>query len=512
MMQGIDIGAKAIAVTLGYGGRTVFIYRDGLHLEATKDGVTVITSIRLKDKLADAGLKLIQEVSSKTATEVGDGTTTSAVLFHEIVTNGLMLKQSGVDVMLLKRGMDRACKAIVSQLDLMKKEIGNNKKMLRQIASVSANNDAEIGSVLGDTFDKIGKYGTIYIEDGKQLETVVELVNGFQFLGGLFSPYFINTPNNTGELINPYVLIVDGKIEKASDIMGVLEMVVAEKRPIVIMADDFDNNMAATVLTNINGNAKLKAILIKHVFIGETKDELLLDLCAITGATLITEKTGKKVSNISLSDLGECEKIVSDKDETTIFNGKNNKNAVKLRVDDANKKIEKSRNPFVKEKCEVRLSKLTGIVAICYVGGATEVEIGEKKARVDDAVRATKAAIEEGVVVGGGSALLRCVDVVSKLTWENEHEKSGINLIQKSIEKPFFQICENAGKNGHSLADKVKEKKGNYGYNAKTDRVEDLFSAGIIDPAKVVRKCVENAVSAAAQFLISECAIVPEII
>lgn len=511
MKKGIDIGADAVSVTLGYGGRTVFISKKGFATEATKDGVTVINSIRLSDPIQDAGLKFIQDISTKTADVVGDGTTSVCVLTREIITAGLMLKQSGVDVIELKKGMEKASASIVNTINSMKKNVGNDKKILRQIATVSANNDADLGELIGKMFETIGKYGTIHIENGNQAETTIDLVNGFEFESGFFSPYFINTPNNTCELINPYVLVVEDKVSNINELMPILEKAVAQKRGIVVLAEDFDNSVMANVLKNISNN-KLSASLIKYTVSGETKEELLLDLCAITGARLVTNKTGCKIDNIDLDWLGECEKIVSSKDGTTIFNGRNNKEQIALRIHDAETKMKSAKNPFLKDKYEYRLAKLNGTVAICYVGGLTDIEIAEKRARIDDANRATKAAIEDGVVPGGGTSLLRCIADIKKLEWETEAEKSGIQLIQKSIEKPFWQICKNSGKNGDLFIEKVLAKKGNFGYNCKTDKIEDLVKAGIIDPAKVVRVVSENAISGAIQFLISECLITDEIV
>ena len=510
MARGIEIGATAVGITMGGNGKTVFLYKQNVHLEATKDGVTVINNIRLSDLLQDAGLKLVQDISSKTAMQVGDGTSGVCVLMNEIVSEGLKLKQSGLNVIELKKGMDKATKSIVDSIKLMSKKIGNDKKLLKQVATVSSNNDIEIGDYIGNIYEKLGKNASIVVEDGNAIDTVVELVNGFQFLGGYLSDYFINTPNNTSELVNPYVLIIDGKVEQMSSITPIMEKVVTEGRSLVIMADDFHSYVQADFLKNIQRNV-INGYLIKHQFSGETKDELLLDLCAFMGATLITEKTGKKIENIDTSYLGQCEKIISKKTETTIFNGKSNKKEVDLRISDCHNKIKSASNQFLKEKFELRLAKLSGAVAIYYVGGATKVEVGEKMARIDDAIRATRCAVEEGVVCGGGSTLLKCIKNLEKLQWDSEDERSGIKLIQKSIEKPFWQICKNAGASADLLLEKVKEKGGNFGYNCKTNKIEDLMEAGIVDPAKVVRVCVENAISGAAQFLISECVITDEI-
>lgn len=512
LKKGIDTGADCVEVTLGGNGRTVVIYKNnGQHLENTKDGVTAITSLRLKDQLQDAGLKMVQEVSAKTAQISGDGTTSVIVLMREMITQGLLLKQSGVNVNELKKGMDKACKSITDTLKTIKKDVGTNKKLLIQVATTSANNDSEIGEFIGGIYDKLGVNASIIVEDGQSAKTTVELVNGFQFSGGYFSEYFVNTKHNTVELANPYILIIEGKIENMKDIAPILEKIIVEKRSVVIMAEDFSHSVLANILKNVLENKVLKAHLIKHPFTGETKDELLLDLCAVTGATLITPKTGKIIENINTSYLGQCEKVVSKKDETTIFNGKNNKGKISLRIDDIKKKIGKAKNTFMKEKYELRLAKLSGAVAIYYVGGIVNAEIGEKMARIDDSLRATKCSMEEGVLPGGGTALIRCIANISKLEWKTESEKSGINLVQKSIEKPLFQIAKNSGKSGDLIVGKVKEKTGSFGYNCKTDKIEDLFKAGVIDPVKVVRVCIENAVAGAGQFLISVIVIVDEI-
>lgn len=508
MKEGIDVGVNAAKVTLGAFGKTAFIYKKDVgHLEATKDGVSVITAIRLKDQTQDAGLKLVQQLASKTVHEVGDGTTSVSVLFQEIISEGIKLKQSGINPMSLKSGIEKAGKSIKETIERFKKHIGKDKKMLLQVATVSANGDSEIGGFISSIYEKFGKHAAIEVIDAQQPETSVELVNGFQFLGGYLSEYFVNTISNTTELINPYVLIVDGKIDDLNKINPILEKVIQENRSLVILADDFAPNVSSSVLRNVV-ERKRKWHLIKHQFSGTTKDELLLDLCAYTGATLITEKTGKKIENIDTSFLGECEKITSKKDESTIYNGKSNKKEVELRITDAKQKIKTATNTFVKEKYELRLAKLSGAVAMYYVGGNSMVEVSEKMARIDDSIKATRCAVTDGVVVGGGAMLLKCIADIEKLKWDNEDEKSGIKLIQKSIEKPFWQICDNAGKNGSLLAEKVKEKGGNYGYNCKTNKIEDMFKAGIIDPAKVVIKISENAISAAVQFLISECIIV----
>lgn len=510
LKKGIDIGANAAKATLGYAGRTIFISKKGFPTEATKDGVTVITSIRLKDPIQDAGLKLIQEISQNTAKIVGDGTTSVVVLMQEMIEQGILLRNSGINLSELKTGMEMARDCVVAGLKAITKDIGNDKKVLRQVASVSANNDKEVGDLVGSMYETIGKYGTIHIEDGNQVETTMELVKGFGFQSGYFQPYFINTKENTCELASPYILMIEGKVTDSKKIFPIIEKVIEKDRPIVVMAEDFDHSVMADVLNNVTKKI-VKASLIKYTVSGEAKEELLFDLCAFTGATLITDKTGQKIENIGLESLGECEKIVSTKDETTVFNGKNNKREIALRIHDAKMKIEQAKNEFVKAKYQLRLSKLEGAVAVCYVGGTTDVERGERKDRIDDAVRATKAAIEEGIVPGGGTALIRCIADLSKIKCESEAQRAGVKLVQQSIEKPLFQICENAGVSGKHYIEKVKEKSGSFGYNAKTGKIENLFKSGIIDPAKVVRVCIENSISGAIQFLMSQGVITDEI-
>lgn len=508
MMKGLGIGARSVGLTMGYFGKTVFIHKQGFNVEATKDGVTVINSIRLEDTLEDAGLKFLQDISSKTAGDSGDGTSTVCVLTHEMILQGLKLKLSGINTSELKIGMERALASVVSTLNSIKKNVGNDKKVLKQIACVSANNDNEIGELIGGIYERFGKNASIQVEDANSNGSHVDLINGYQFLGGYFNQYYVNTKNNTAELSNPYILIVDGKVEKTSEITPIIEKVVSVGRSLVIIADDFSQNTSSDIVKTITNNKSVKIYLLKQEFGGETKDELLLDLCAATGSTLVTPKTGKKIENIDMTFLGECEKIKSTKSETTIYNGRSSKKELALRIDDVNKKIKDAKNLMLREKYELRLAKLLGGVAIYYVGGATHAEIGEKMARIDDAIRSTRCAIEDGICPGGGTALIRCIDNLSKLSWKTSDEKAGIYLVQKSIEKPLFQIVSNSGKSGELMVEKVKERKGAFGYNCKTDKIEDLFKSGIIDPVKVVRVCMENSVSGAIQFLISECAIV----
>lgn len=509
VLDGINIVVDAVKVTLGYGGRTVIISDGGYPTRTTKDGVTVANSISLKDDVLNAGAKMAKEISSKTSDDVGDGTTSILIIFQEIVKEGMTMIQSGVNPTQLKKGMDAAVKSIVATLDKMAIQIDGNNELLKQIASVSANNDEEIGKIVGEVFDKLGPYGIIAIEDSKTYDTRIESVNGFQFASGWFSHYFITDHDrNICELIKPYVLIVEGKINSSSEVVPIMEKCAVGGRSLLLIAEDFDATVVATIHTNRNVFA---AACVKFNFIGDTKEELMVDLCAMTGAELITEKTGKDIKNIQLSALGECEKVICTKEETTIVSGRQVVEMVNSRIEDAKIKISNAKHPFIKQLQERRAAKLSGGIAICYVGGATEVERSEKKDRIEDSVRATKAAIEEGIVPGGGTALIRCIPNLDALKYDNEAEKQGITLVKKAIQKPAFQICENASGTGALNVSKIKEKHGNIGYNAKTDELEDLVKAGIIDPKKVVRVCIENSVSAAAQVLISEALIVNDI-
>lgn len=507
MKKGLDIGANALKKTMGYGGRTVFLKKKGFPAQPTKDGVSIIREINLKDELQNAGLSVIQEACSETLRKAGDGTTATGVLMQELITEGLKYKQAGVNPIEFRDGMEKAAQCIYATLNKIKKQVNKNTNLLKQIACISANNNIELGELIGSVYDKIGRYGTVYVLDGKSGETTIERVDGFEFLGGYYSEHFINTVENTCELINPYILVCDSKVERMSDILPIFEKVVAAQRSIVVIADDYDYNVLRDTLKNV-ASSKLKCLFIKQNFSGQTKDELLLDLCAVTGATLISDKISVKFANIDLSYLGQSESVKSTSTETAIFNGVHNKKLFGLRIADAKLKIKDAANDFTKEKSEYRLAKLMGNVAICYVGGATDGERKERKDRIDDSLKSTKCAIEEGVVIGGGAALIKCIDAISKLKYKTEDEKSGIRLVQKSIEKPLFQIVSNAGKSGELMVEKVKESKPTFGYNCKTSKIEDLFLAGVIDPAKVVRVVVENAISGAVQFLTSDCTIV----
>jgi len=505
LKDGIDIVANAVKVTLGYGGRTVVISTTGYPSRTTKDGVTVANSIKLRDEILDAGAKFIKEVSSKTADDVGDGTTTVCVLMQSLVANGLKLIAAGANPMSLKRGMDKSVSRITECLLDMK--IETTDKLLKDVATVSANNDSEIGELISEAYKQLGSHGIIAVEDANGPDTKIEMVEGFKFDSGFFAHHFINNfAENTCELKTPYVMIVENKINDINQIWPLLQVVAKEQRSIVIIAEDFD----ISVTTNLLKNRQLiESCLIKYNFTGDTKQELIYDLCGVTGAT-VAEKQGDKMDSLRKEYLGECEKIVIEEKETLIIKGKKSERELSARIIDARAKIDTAKNPFVRQRQEVRLARLSGCIAICYVGGMTEVEVSEKKDRIDDSIKATKAAIEEGIVVGGGTALLRCIDSVKALSFV-EGERQGAGLVIAALEEPAKHICQNTGVEDYQLIiPGVKVGTGNQGFNAKSGKIEDLVAAGIVDPLKVVRVCIENAVSAAGQVLISEALIVTD--
>ncbi len=501
LKKGIDIVANAVKVTLGYGGRTVVISETGLPSRTTKDGVTVAKHIKLRDEIEDAGAKFIQEVSSKTADDVGDGTTTVCVLMQSMIENGLKLIASGANPMVIKKEMDTALIKVVDRLKQMKIEITD--RLLQDVATVSANNDAEIGELISSAYKQLGPHGIIYIEDANGPDTKIEMTEGFKFDSGYFSHHFINNhAENICELKNPYVMIVENKINDVNQIWNLLQKVAKEGRSIVIIAEDFDHSVPANLLKN---RELIKSCLIKYNFIGDTKQELMYDLCGVTGAT-IAEKQADKMENLKVEYLGECEKIIIGQNETLIVKGRKSEKELQSRIADAKVKIEKAKHPFIKQKQEIRMARLSGCVAICYVGGITEVEVSEKKDRIDDSIKATKAAIEEGVVVGGGTALLRCSDSIGK--------EGGEWVVRMALKEPAEQICKNVGIEDWPIIVSSVKQNGtgieNNGYNAISDRIENMVEAGIVDPLKVVRVCIENAVSAAGQVLISEALIVTD--
>lgn len=502
LLEGINIVADAVKVTLGYGGRTVVISETGFPARTTKDGVTVAKSIKLRREEHDAGAKLIKDTSSKVADEVGDGTTTVCVLMQEIITNGLEEIKNGVNPVLLKKGMEAAVKDIVAIIK--ENSIETDQRLLKAVASVSANNDEEIGGLISDAYSKLGKYGTIAIEDSNGPDTRIEMVEGFHFHSGFFSHHFItNFAKNTCELEKPYVMIVEGKIGDVNQIFNLMQKVATEKRGLVIIAEDFDHSVPTTLLTNKD---IFKSCLIRYNFTGETKQELMYDLCAVTGAK-VAEMKGDKLENISIDYLGECEKFIIEKDESLIVKGAKSEKELEARIADAKVKVENSKNIFLKQRHEARLAKLSGAMAICYVGGATEVEISEKKDRIDDSIRATRAAIEEGIVAGGGKTLSECFSILRHHLVADIHVP-GYFLVVNSLLSPLRQICNNNARG--DLYESAWKAETGYGYNAKKDCISNLIEDGIVDPAKVVRVCIESAVSTSIQILTSEALIVSD--
>lgn len=500
--KGVDIVANAVKVTLGYGGRTVIISETGFESRTTKDGVTVASRIKLRDPLWDAGAKMIKEASSKTADVVGDGTTTVCVLIQAMVGEGMRLIAAGANPMEIKRGMEFAVDNVVQKIKEV--AIDADDRLIQAVASISANNDEELGKLIGDAYKKIGKHGTLTIDDSHGPDTHIELISGYQFISGFHNPLFINrTDNNSCELDNVYVLMCEGKVNKVEDVLPLMEWVARQKKTLAIIAEGFDNSVITTFLRNKD---TFGSVLIPYNFTGDTKTELMHDLLAVTGATL-AESKGDILKNISVDYLGFCDKIISKKDETIIIGGKKDDKKLDARLQDATVKIKEATHPAIKSRQESRMAKLNGCVGVVYVGGNTEVEISEKKDRVDDSVKATKAALEEGVVAGGGTVLFKLSKDLSKD--RKTDFDSGVFVIKKAMESPAIQIMSNRGDTGN-LDDLLKGTDFNFGVNAKTGQVEDLVVSGVVDPAKVVRVCIENAASAAAQILISEALIISD--
>lgn len=506
LKKGIDAVANAVKVTLGYGGRTVVISETGLPSRTTKDGVTVAKAIKLRDQVQDAGAKFVKEVASNTADAVGDGTTSVTILMQHLVSKGLDLINAGVNPVFLKKGMDAAAANVIEQLKSM--VIPADEKLLEAIATVSANNDPVIGKLIGDAYKQLGPHGIIFPEDSKSHDTYIDVVDGFQFDSGFLTHHFItNYAKNTCELHNPYVLIASGKINSPEDIWELINKVAIEGRSILIIAEDFDFAVTQTLLKN---HDKFKSCLVKYNYIGDTKHELMYDLLAMTGATL-AEKQGDKLKTLTVDYLGECEKVVVSDEDTLIIKGRQVKNLVEARIEDAKVKIENAKHEFIKQKQEKRLAKLSGCLAVCYVGGATEVEVSEKKDRIDDSIKATKAAIQEGVLPGAGTSLIRCEQALYSMVGVNNHFKDGVYLVAEALSVPCKQIILNNGENPDDLImNKIKMSPQNVGYNAINGGIQNLVDAGIVDPLKVVRLCIENAVSASGQVLTSEALIVTD--
>jgi chaperonin GroEL len=506
LKKGVDALADAVKVTLGPKGRNVILDKKFGAPTITKDGVSVAKEIELSEPIENMGAQLVKEVASKTADQAGDGTTTATVLTQAIFGVGIKNVAAGANPMDLKRGIDKAVAAVVAELKANSKAISTSKE-IAQVATVSANNDEEIGKMIADAMDKVGKDGVITVEEAKGTETEVKTVEGMQFDRGYLSPYFVtNTEKMEVELDHPYILIYDKKISSMKELLPVLEPVAQSGKPLLIIAEDVDGEALATLVVNkIRGALKVAAV--KAPGFGDRRKAMLEDIAILTGGTVISEERGFKLENATPDMLGRAEKINIDKDNTTLVNGAGDKGAIKGRVAEIKAQIEKTTSDYDREKLQERLAKLSGGVAILYIGAATEVEMKEKKDRVDDALHATRAAVQEGVVVGGGVALVRAASALDKLKGDNEDQDTGINIIRVAIEAPLRTIVSNAGGEPSVVVNKIRDNKGNFGYNARTDKYEDLIKAGVIDPTKVTRLALENAASIAALLLTTECVV-----
>jgi chaperonin GroEL len=505
LKRGVDALANAVKVTLGPKGRNVIIDKKFGAPMITKDGVTVAKEIELKDPVENMGAQMLKEVASKTAESAGDGTTTATVLAQAIVTAGLKNVAAGANPMDLKRGIDKAVLAVVENLRKQSQKVGDDNKKIEQVATISANNDNAIGKLIAEAMKKVKKEGVITVEEAKGTETTVDVVEGMQFDRGYISPYFVTDADKMQVVMDsPLVLITDKKISNMKELLPVLEKAVQTGKPILIIAEDVDSEALATLVVNkIRGSLKIAAV--KAPGFGDRRKAMLEDLAILTGGTLISEERGYKLENTDLSFLGTAEKITIDKDNTTIVGGKGKKADIASRVTQIKSQIETTTSDYDKEKLQERLAKLAGGVAVLYVGAATEVEMKEKKDRVDDALAATRAAVEEGIVPGGGVAYIRAIDALDKLKGDNDDETTGIAIVKRAIEEPLRQIIANAGGEGAVIVQKVREGKNDFGYNARTEKFENLLAAGVIDPTKVSRIALENAASIAAMLLTTEC-------
>ena len=505
LKRGVDALANAVKVTLGPKGRNVIIDKKYGSPVITKDGVTVAKEIELKNAVENMGAQMLKEVASKTADIAGDGTTTATVLAQAIVTAGLKNVAAGANPMDLKRGIDKAVIAVVESLKKQSQPVGDDNAKIEQVATISANSDSTIGKLIADAMKKVGKEGVITVEEAKGTETEMKTVEGMQFDRGYISPYFVtNADKMEAELENPYLLLYDKKISNMKELLPILEKVVQTGRPLLIIAEDVDSEALATLVVNkIRGSLKIAAV--KAPGFGDRRKAMMEDIAILTGGTLIAEERGFKLENADLTYLGQAEKISIDKDNTTIVNGVGKKDDIVARVNQIKAQVESTTSDYDKEKLQERLAKLAGGVAVLYIGAATETEMKEKKDRVDDALHATRAAVEEGIVAGGGVAYIRAIEVISKMKGENDDETTGINIIKRALEEPLRQIVANAGLEGSIIVDKVRNGKDDFGYNARTDKYEKLYAAGVIDPTKVTRVALENAASIAGMLLTTEC-------
>ncbi len=505
LKEGVDALANAVKVTLGPKGRNVIIDKKFGAPQVTKDGVTVAKEIELEDSFANMGAQMVKEVASKTNDDAGDGTTTATVLAQALIGVGIKNVTAGANPMDLKRGMDKAVAAVVESLRKQSQEVGSDFAKIEQVATISANNDHNIGKLIAEAMAKVSKEGVITVEEAKGTDTHVEVVEGMQFDRGYISAYFItDTEKMEAQLEKPYILITDKKVSTMKELMGVLEPVAQSGRSLLIIAEDVDGEaLSALVVNKLRGTLKIAAC--KAPGFGDRRKEMLEDIAALTGATVISTDKGMKIEDATLEMLGCAEKVTLNKENTTIVDGCGDKAAIKARVDQIRASIEVSKSDYDREKLQERLAKLAGGVAVLYVGAATEVEMKEKKDRVDDALAATRAAVEEGIVPGGGVAYIRAVESLENLKGDNDDQTTGIQIVKRAIEEPLRQIVANAGGEGSVVVNKVRESEGSFGYNARDDRYEDMLKAGIIDPTKVSRVALENAASIASMFLTTEC-------
>ncbi|TBN02725.1 chaperonin GroEL [Hyunsoonleella flava] len=508
LKRGVDALANAVKVTLGPKGRNVIISKSFGAPQVTKDGVSVAKEIELDDAHENMGAQMVKEVASKTNDLAGDGTTTATVLAQAIVKEGLKNVASGANPMDLKRGIDKAVEAITVDLEKQAKKVGNSSEKIKQVAAISANNDDTIGELIAKAFDKVGKEGVITVEEAKGLDTYVDVVEGMQFDRGYLSPYFVTDSDKmVADLENPYILLFDKKISNLQEILPILEPVAQSGRPLLIIAEDVDGQALATLVVNkLRGGLKIAAV--KAPGFGDRRKAMLEDIAILTGGTVISEERGFTLENADLSMLGTAETVTVDKDNTTIVNGSGKAGDIKARVNQIKAQIETTTSDYDKEKLQERLAKLAGGVAVLYVGAASEVEMKEKKDRVDDALHATRAAVEEGIVAGGGVALVRAKKTLEKIETENLDETTGVQIVNKAIESPLRTIVENAGGEGSVVINKVLEGKKDFGYDAKSEEYVDMLKAGIIDPKKVTRIALENAASVAGMILTTECALI----
>jgi len=507
LRNGVDALSNAVKVTLGPKGRNVVIQKSFGAPHITKDGVTVAKEVELEDPVENMGAQMVKEVASKTSDIAGDGTTTATVLAQALINAGLKNVTACANPMDLKRGIDKAVRVVVSSLREQSEQIGDDFEKIRQVAAISANNDDEIGDLIADAMKRVSKDGVITVEEAKGTETYVKEVLGMQFDRGYLSPYFVtNAENMTAEYENPFILITDKKISNMADIVPILEKVIGMGRPLLIIAEDIESQALGVLVVN-RLRANLKVVAVKAPGFGDRRKAMLEDIAVLTGGTVITEEKGYKLDAAGLEHLGTAEKIQVDKDNTTVINGKGDAEQIKSRINQIKQQIEATTSDYDREKLQERLAKLSGGVAVLYVGAPTEVEMKEKKDRVDDALHATRAAIEEGIVAGGGVALVRAIADLRNLKGSNEDETIGVAIVRKGLEAPLRTISENAGVEGSVVLQKVLNGKGAFGYNARTDRYEDLKKAGVIDPTKVARIALENAASIAGMVLITECVV-----